>query len=267
MSPLHRRPNPDTQAAMTNKLLGVLSAMPEEISHFADDSGGRTVLGGLSYLHGHIAGREAVFVETGMGKVNAAMAAALMLDRFGCGALMFCGVAGGLDPALGVGDVVIATRNIQHDYGAEQEAGFKTYQPGAPPLPGLDDTHGYDLPASLVERLRAAVWGLLLEPLAAAVGVGVRTPSIHFGPVVTGDCFINSERTRRRLHETYGALAAEMEGGAVAQVAERFGGLPFINVRCLSDLASSDSHVDFAAFLPAATRYASLVAHRLAPLI
>jgi adenosylhomocysteine nucleosidase len=97
--------------------------------------------------------------------------------------------------------------------------------------------------------------------------VGVRTPSVHFGPVVTGDCFINSERTRRRLHETYGALAAEMEGAAVAQVAERFGGLPFINVRCLSDLAGSDSHVDFAAFLPAATRYASLVAHRLAPLI
>ena len=252
---------------MTSKHLGVLSAMPEEISHFADDSGGRTTVGGLSFLHGHIAGRAAVFVETGMGKVNAAMAASLLLDRFDCGALMFCGVAGGLDPALGVGDVVIATRNIQHDYGAEQELGFKTYQPGAPPLPGFPDMHGYDAAPALVERLRAAVAGLVLAPLDSSVGVGVRTPAIHFGPVVTGDVFINSDRTRRRLQETYSALACEMEGGAVAQVAERFGGVPFVNVRCLSDLASSDSHIDFEAFLPVATRYASLVAHRLAPVI
>jgi adenosylhomocysteine nucleosidase len=252
---------------MTNSLLGVLSAMPEEIAHFADESAGRTVVGGLAYLRGQIAGREAVFVETGMGKVNAAMAAALMLDRFQCGALMFCGVAGGLDPALGVGDVIVATRNIQHDYGAEQETGFKTYQPGAPPLPGFDDTHGFDLPEALVDRLKAAAAGLVLGRLPAAVGAGQRLPAVHFGPIVTGDCFVNSERTRARLQGTYSALATEMEGGAVAQVAERFGGLPFVNVRCLSDLASGDSHVDFAAFLPVATHYASLVAHRLAPVI
>src|SRR5262245_15661332 len=117
---------------MANRLLGVISAMPEELTHLADDSGGRTVIGGLAYLKGHIADREAIFVECGMGKVNAAIAAALMLDRFNCTALMFCGVAGGLDPRLGVGDIVVGSRNIQYDYGAEQEAGFRTYQPGNP---------------------------------------------------------------------------------------------------------------------------------------
>ncbi len=250
---------------MTNRLLGIISAMPEELAHLADESGGRTVVGGLSYLQGHIAGREAVFVECGMGKVNAGVAAAFMLERFSCGALMFCGVAGGLDPALGVGDVVVGTRNIQYDYGAEQEGGFKTYQPGNPPLPGFDDRHGYDLPADLVNRLRNAIEGASLEPLPAAVGVGTRTPLVRFGPIATGDAFVNSERTRNRLHETYGALACEMEGGAVAQVAERFGNLPLVNVRCLSDLAGAASHLDFGAFLPVAAKYASQVAHRLAP--
>jgi adenosylhomocysteine nucleosidase len=252
---------------MANRLLGVISAMPEELTHLADDSGGRTVVGGLSYLKGHIAGREAVFVESGMGKVNAAIAAALMLDRFACSALMFCGVAGGLDPALGVGDIVVGTRNIQYDYGAEQESGFKTYQPGKPPLPDFDDTHGYDLPADLVGRLKAAADGLSLEPLPESVGVGRRVPRVHFGPIATGDAFINSERTRQRLHCTYGALACEMEGGAVAQVAENFGNLPFVNVRCLSDLAGGDSHVVFFDFVQAAAKYASQVAHRLAPVI
>ena len=67
---------------------------------------------------------------------------------------------------------------------------------------------------------------------------------------------------------TFSAKAVEMEGGAVAQVARRWGGdIPFVNVRCLSDLAGRSSHLDFKAFLPVAARYASQVAHRLAPVI
>jgi adenosylhomocysteine nucleosidase len=252
---------------MANRLLGVISAMPEELTHLAGESADRTVVGGLAYLEGRIAGREAVFVECGMGKVNAGIAAALMLDRFPCEALMFCGVAGGLDPALGVGDVVVGTRNIQYDYGAEQEAGFRTYQPGKPPLPGFDDTHGYDVPADLVERLRKAAQGVVFEPLPANLDEVCRLPRVSFGPIATGDCFVNSERTRERLHGTYKAQACEMEGGAVAQVAERFGNLPLVNVRCLSDLAGADSHLDFGVFLPIAARNASLVAHLLAPVI
>jgi adenosylhomocysteine nucleosidase len=54
----------------------------------------------------------------------------------------------------------------------------------------------------------------------------------------------------------------------VAQVARRWGDdIPFVNVRCLSDLAGAESHLDFRAFLPVAARYASIVAHRLAPVI
>ncbi len=64
------------------------------------------------------------------------------------------------------------------------------------------------------------------------------------------------------------AHAVEMEGGAVAQVARRWGDdIPFVNVRCLSDLAGAESHLDFRAFLPVAARCASQVAHRLAPVI
>lgn len=253
---------------MADRLLGVISALPEELAHLSDRSADSREIGGLAFWRGEIAGREAVFVESGAGKVNAGVATALLLDRFDCRALILCGVAGGLDPALGVGDVVVGTSNIQHDYGMEKEDGFVHIQPGSRPSLGDDWTPGYSGSDALTARLRTALDDLVLEPLPAQVGAGRRTPTVHFGPILTGDSFVNSERTRQRLRERFGALAVEMEGGAVAQVARRWGAdIPFVNVRCLSDLAGAQSHLDFRAFLPVAARYASLVAHRLAPAI
>jgi len=254
---------------MANSLLGVLSALPEELVHLSDRSGEQTVIGGLPFWRGQIAGRDAVFVETGPGKVNGGVATALLLDRFDCRALMLCGVAGGLDPALGVGDIVVGTDNLQHDYGLDRDSGFLPIQPGSRPSKGDDWAPGYPLDEALVVRLRDAVADLELEPLPETVGAGRRRPGLHFGPILTGDIFVNSGTTRRRLRERFdGAMAVEMEGGAVAQIARRWGAdIPFVNVRCLSDLAGSDSHLDFRAFLPVAARHASRVAHRLAPVI
>ena len=253
---------------MANRLLGVISALPEEFAHLSDRSGEASTIAGLAFWCGQIAGREAVFVESGAGKVNAGVATALLLDRFGCQALMLCGVAGGLDPALNVGDIVVGTSNIQHDFGIEKADEFFHIQPGSRPALGEDFTPGYALDEQLVTRLRAAVQGLALEPLPADVDAGRRVPAISFGPILTGDRFVNVESTRRRLQERFGAQAVEMEGGAVAQVARRWDPeIPVVNVRCLSDLAGAESHLDFRAFLPAAARIASTVAHRLAPVI
>ena len=209
-----------------------------------------------------------MFVECGAGKVNAGVATALLLDRFDCRALMMCGVAGGLDPALGIGDIVIGTDNIQHDYGLEKEEGFIRIQPGSRPSRGELWAPGYPLSKELVIRLQEAVAGLELDIPASEVDTARRRPSVHFGAILTGDCFVNSERTRRSLHGQFAAQAVEMEGGAVAQVAHKWSpDIPVVNIRCLSDLAGAESHLDFRKFLPVASRYASQVAHRLAPVI
>jgi adenosylhomocysteine nucleosidase len=256
---------------MANRLLGVISALSEELVHLSDRPAKAQEIGGLAFWRGEIAGREAVFVESGAGKVNAGVATSLLLDRFDCSALMLCGVAGGLDPALGVGDVVVGVSHTQHDYGTQKEGSFHTIQPGSRPSRGGDWTPGYAVAEPLVARLREALRGLVLEPLPASVGAGPRLPSVHFGAILTGDSFVNSEPLRRRLHAEFGAHAVEMEGGAVAQVARRWSkegdDIAVVNVRCLSDLAGAESHLDFRAFLPIAARYASQVAHRLAPAI
>jgi adenosylhomocysteine nucleosidase len=168
-----------------------------------------------------------------------------------------------------VGDVVVGTSHVQHDYGTHREGYFVTVQPGnRPSRGGTDWLPGYPESEELIARLRLAIEGLKLEPLPAEVGAGGRTPAVLFGGILTGDSFINAEDLRQRLHKEFAAKAVEMEGGAVAQVARRWGNdIPFVNVRCLSDLAGRSSHLDFRAFLPVAARYASQVAHRLAPAI
>src|SRR5262245_31116724 len=158
---------------MTERLLGVISALPEELAHLSARPGKTQEIGGFAFWRGEIAGREAVFVESGAGKVNAGVATSLLLDRFGCSALLMCGVAGGLDPALGVGDIVVGTSNTQHDFGTHREGYFLTIQPGSrPSRGGTGWVPGYPAAEPLIARLRQAVERLALEPLPEEVGVG-----------------------------------------------------------------------------------------------
>jgi adenosylhomocysteine nucleosidase len=243
----------------TEPPVGLIAAIPEEAEHLRDVPGRIIRVGGLAFETTTLDGTPAVIVETGIGKVNAAVTATLLCERFGCRALLFGGVAGGLDPTHHVGDVVIGTTVVQHDYGALVDGGHVTYQPGTIPFPDRDRSHGYHVSPSAAAALADIVRDLRLPPLPASIaGDAPRRPTVSLGRILTGDTFVNDERARARLHAAFAAQAVEMEGGAVAQVAERFG-IPWVVVRCLSDLAGSSSHVDFRAFLPVAAANAAAV--------
>lgn len=240
--------------------LGLICAIPEEseaIAHLLDGVSHDEVAG-FTFISGHLDGRALVMVEAGIGKVNAAVVGTLLLHHFAVSGLLFSGVAGGLDPALQVGDVVIADRLIQHDYGALTDGRLIPYQPGVPPLPGFDDSHGYALANGLASRITAALAGVELAGMAGSV----RPPRWCFGTVLTGDHFLNCAATRRDLHDRFGAQAVEMEGAALAQVAAKFA-RPLIVVRALSDLAGSDSHLDFPTFARNAAHNAAGIVRRL----
>lgn len=244
--------------------------MPEEIEHLAavtetEIGGGETHVGGFTFRSGQLEGRSVVLVEGGIGKVSAAHVATLLLDRFGCRGLVLSGVAGGLDPDLGVGDVVIAERLIQHDYGAMVAGDIRHFRPGVPPIGESRHDPVYRLDDELRQTLERALDGLALSAMPpAATGGVLRQPSLCFGTVLTGDQFINCEATRRRLFDRFQAQAVEMEGAAVAQIAERFG-VPYVVVRSLSDLAGADSHMDIGTFLAAAAGQAATVVRRIIP--
>src|SRR5439155_1482376 len=136
------------------------------------------------------------------------LAATLLCAHFRCRNLLFSGVAGGLDPALEVGDVVIGERVIQHDYGALHDSGLMSYRPGTIPIGERQAPLAFETDAGLLERARGALASLSLPVLpAAATGEAPRQPRVHFGTIVSGDQFINNETARRRLFADFAGQA------------------------------------------------------------
>lgn len=247
--------------------VGLITALPQELAylleHFEEEA--RVSRGGLMFRQGRLDGRSTVVAEAGVGKVNAALVASLLCERFNAGSLVFTGVAGGLDPQLAVGDLVVGRRLVCYDYGLLTGEQLIPYQPGALPLPGQANDHGYELAPDLLARIESVLASFELPVLsAAATGGAERRPRVLLGTILTGDAFLNCSTTRARLHHDFGGHAVEMEGAAVAQVAAAFD-VPFLVVRALSDLAGEESHVDFPAFAAEAGALAAHVVRRLLP--
>jgi adenosylhomocysteine nucleosidase len=249
--------------------IGIIAAIPQELGHLADAMAGvrDETRAGLVFRSGTLDGHTVVLVGGGVGKVNAGITATLLADRFACRCLVFSGVAGGLDPELRVGDVVIGERTLQHDAGVLQGERIHTYQAGHVAFFNPTDELGYRPPEALLERVRERLAGFALEPLsAAAAGGEARVPVIRLGTILTGDQFLNCPATRERLFRELGGQAIEMEGGAVGQVAQAFG-VPHLVIRALSDLAGAESHVDFGRFVEEVAAGSARILRRLLPVL
>jgi adenosylhomocysteine nucleosidase len=247
--------------------LGILSALPEEMGSLgaALDPAGDVEIAGYRFRHGRIDGHPVVLAEAGVGKVASALVGSLLLDRFGCRSLIFSGVAGRLDDELAIGDIVIGEELIQHDYGAMIAGRLRPFRPGLAPIGEARERPDFRLPPRLRDAIAAAIADLRLPPFGGAGG-SPRPAQIRLGRILTGDQFVNCVATRDRLARDFKSHAVEMEGAALAQVSERFGA-PCVVVRCLSDLAGEDSHIDFATFLPEAANLAAIVVRRLIPAV
>lgn len=248
--------------------IGILCAIPQELVHLRDALGGESeeIAAGLRFDRGSLDGHQVVLAGAGIGKVNTALTATLLAERFRCRLIVFSGVAGGLDPALAIGDVVIADRTIQHDAGVIEEERLATYQAGHVPFFNPTDRLGYAVDAALIERLRERLADFVLPPLSRAAGGAGQPPRILFGTILSGDQYIHCEATRERLHRKLGGQAVEMEGGALGQVCEAFG-LPWLDIRALSDLAGKESRLDFATFVHEVAASSAAILRRLLPVL
>lgn len=247
--------------------IGLLCAIPPEWRHLHDAMADvrDEQVGPLVFARGRLDGHEVVLVRAGIGKVNTAMVATLLAERYGATTILFSGVAGGLDPSLAIGDVVIGIHTAQHDAGVIENDRLEPYQAGHVPFFNATDTFGYRSSDALVAKAKAALDGLELPPIsAAAAGGEARCPRIVFGSVVSGDQYVHCEATRSRLYERFGAQAVEMEGGALGQVGATLG-VDWLDIRALSDLAGASSRMDFAAFVDEVAASSALILRRLLP--
>jgi adenosylhomocysteine nucleosidase len=249
-------------SAMHQELSALLAAMPDEEP---------LLRAGRRFWIGHLAGPVGVAGLSGVGMVAAAPTATLLAGELGVERAIFTGTAGGLHPEARVGDVVVADALLQHDMDASplfprHEVPFYGVDRFAtdPRLSAaLAEAAGAVLAAARqadAARDGAAAAGLDADALAA---FGIASPSVRRGLVASGDRFVataaESEALRSRLPE---ALAVEMEGAALAQVAFDFG-LPFAVVRTVSDRADDAAHVDFMRFVDGvASRYTLAIVRR-----
>ncbi|MBW4889573.1 5'-methylthioadenosine/adenosylhomocysteine nucleosidase [Mucilaginibacter sp. HMF5004] len=240
--------------AANQNITAVLGAFPAEVAliHSLIKEPKELVFQGIHFTEGMLNGRHIVLAQTGIGKVNAAITTTLLLDHFNPREVLFSGIAGGVNPKLLPGDLVIGTSVAYHDYGAITPDSMLR-GPTKDPITLQDNPLYFPCSRPLIE---------LAENVSKTVSfhiIGKRTPKVIEGVIVTGDVFVSSATATKQLYQKMKAEATEMEGASVGQTCWQQH-VPFLVIRSLSDNASETAHEDVATFYKiAAENSANLV--------
>lgn len=209
--------------------IGIIGAMQEEVTVLKNSMSNKQewIEANASFVSGKIEQVEVILVQSGIGKVNSAIAATLLLSKHEVDAIINTGSAGGIGEGLSVGDVVISTEMAYHDVDATV---FDYVIGQVPQMPAR-----YQADRSLVEQTSKA-----------AKKVGLQMVQ---GLILTSDSFIADKKIVDQIkHHFPDALASEMEGAAIAQVCYQFD-KPFVIVRAMSDVADEEAGMSFDEFI------------------
>jgi len=215
-------------------MLGIIGAIPEEVQALKEKMEISAVCrkAGIEFCQGSLCGVTVTVACAGVGKVNAAICAQILISEFQVEMLINNGVAGGLAPGIHVRDVVISTDAMYHDY----------------------DTTALGFPLGHVAYMETSVFpaDTVLRQLAAeACRRVLKDSAYHEGRIVSGDQFITGKERQKWLYETFRASCTEMEGAAIAHTAF-LNGVPFLILRTISDGADDTSPMDYREFKPLA---------------
>ncbi|MDR2745927.1 MAG: 5'-methylthioadenosine/S-adenosylhomocysteine nucleosidase [Treponema sp.] len=232
-------------------MIGIIGAMEDEVTMLRDWLGRPESprIGGFDFYRGTLEGKPVVLLRCGIGKVNAAVGCALLIDHYKPGLVINTGSAGGIDSKLKFGDAIISTGLCYHDVDV---TGFN-YAPGQ--VPGQPAV--FPVEESLVSRAEAAVRELKAEKILPESFSHVR------GIIASGDIFMHEPEKIDFVRGTFpGVRAVEMEGAAIAHTCALFS-VPFLIIRALSDIAGVESPVTSEQFLPVAARHSAEIVRRI----
>lgn len=221
--------------------IAIIGAMEEEVSLLRSNITNKEIIevASCEFTSGQIGEKQVVLLKSGIGKVNAAMSTAILLEKFKPNLIINTGSAGGYNPDLNIGDLVISTEVRHHDV----DVTIFDYEYGqVPQMPPA-----FIADPSLITTAKNAVGKI--EGIQAVTGL-----------IATGDSFMNDPDRVEFVRNKFPKLqAVEMEAAAIAQVAYQFN-VPFVIIRSLSDIAGQESHISFDEFLEkAAVNSANLV--------
>ena len=216
------------------KTWGIIGAMDVEIELLKNSLQCENIrkIGESTYYSGKINGKPIVIAKCGVGKVRAALCVQAMIDFFDVSAIINTGIAGGISNDLSVGDVVLCTDALQHDFDVTAFGYAKGYMctgkdSNKPTLFNADDTLQKLLYESAISLLPSS--------------------QVKSGIIASGDKFISDSQTRKYLADQFSATAVEMEGAAIAQ-ASFANNIPFMIIRMISDLADGKPNEEYNSF-------------------
>lgn len=225
--------------------LGIIGAMTVEVETLRAQLSDLKVTNraGMEFYEGVLAGCPAVVVQCGVGKVNAAMCVQALCDLFSVTHIVNTGVAGSLCAQLDIGDFVISSDAMYHDFNVTA-LGYAVGQ--------VPDLAVRSFPADEV-----------LIKAAMAAAQQVHPDHARIGRIASGDQFVAGKAQKQQIIADTGALCTEMEGAAIAHAAWR-NGVPFVVIRAISDKADDSAEMDYPTFEAIAAKRCAAVTQTLA---
>ena len=225
--------------------LGIIGAMQVEVELLLGAMENKTekTVAGSTFYEGTLEGLDAVVVQCGVGKVNAAICAQILCDCYHVTHLVNTGIAGSLCADLDIGDLVVSTDAMYHDFDCVN-FGYPMGQ-----VPGMD-VRTFPADRTMIDYAFAA---------AESVNPGHNKK----GRIATGDQFVAVKELKDRIIANTQGLCTEMEGAAIAQTAYR-NQVPFVILRAISDKADNSATMDYPTFEQIAAHRCAEVTRNLA---
>ncbi|MEK3954065.1 adenosylhomocysteine nucleosidase [Psychrobacillus psychrotolerans] len=220
--------------------IAVIGAMEEEVELLRNEIENPETksIANSEFTSGTYKNHEVVLLKSGIGKVNAAMSTSILLNEYKPDYVINTGSAGGYDPTLEVGAIVISDEVRHHDVDVTAFG----YEIGQVP----------QLPAAFKADER-------LMKLAEEAVYEIGKHQVATGLIATGDIFMHDPAKVEQVRNHFPQMkACEMEAAAVAQVCYQFE-VPFVVIRALSDIAGKESSMSFDEFLPVAAKHSTQI--------
>ncbi|MBQ1924867.1 MAG: 5'-methylthioadenosine/S-adenosylhomocysteine nucleosidase [Proteobacteria bacterium] len=205
---------------MCDASIALLYAMPKEIDSLLRESPGASLIMTVAGVNFYIISGDIIAVTGGIGKVNAAMAAQLVIERFHVSTIINVGVAGCFQN-VDIGTLILADKFVQHDV----------------------DTSGCGDPVGLVSTVNTVEFPTSALQKARTVLDSIGHPYL-VGTGATGDWFAIRGDRAKWINDTFHPLFIEMEGAAVAQVCLR-NDVAFLALKSVSDCLFGNDKYDF----------------------
>jgi adenosylhomocysteine nucleosidase len=211
-------------------MIGIIGAMEQEVSQVVAAMTNVSVseIAGMKFNKGKFCNKDVIVVKSGIGKVNAAICAEILVACFNVDKIINTGIAGSLKNEINIGDVVLSTDALQHDVDATNFG----YAKGV--IPGM-----------AVSTFIADVG--LIKTAEEACHKACPDIEVFKGRVVSGDIFVSDKAVKNSIAETFHGYCTEMEGAAIAQAAY-LNKVPFLIIRAISDKADDSASMDYNEF-------------------